>query len=241
MNYRIAICDDSETDRKYISGLVNQWATSKEDSVQLSTFTSAENFLFHYEDNSNYDILLLDIEMGNMDGVTLAKNLRQNNDTVQIIFITGFADYISQGYDVQALHYLMKPVEPNKIFTVLDRAVSTLHKSEKMLVLPADGKIIRLPLKEIQYIEVFSHTLAVVAKSETFRVKMSLSEIEKMLDDSFVRCHRSYLVGLSFVSRLSKTEVILDTGKILPLSRNAAPLVHKAFINYYTGEKDETI
>ena len=58
MNYRIAICDDSETDRKYISGLVNQWATSKEDSVQLSTFTSSENFLFHYEDNSNYDILL---------------------------------------------------------------------------------------------------------------------------------------------------------------------------------------
>ena len=70
---------------------------------------------------------------------------------------------------------------------------------------------------------------------------MPISEIEKLLGEGFVRCHRSYLVGLKHIARLSRTEVILDSGKALPLSRSAAAFVHKAFISYYTGEKDETV
>ena len=70
---------------------------------------------------------------------------------------------------------------------------------------------------------------------------MPISELEKLLGDAFIRCHRSYLVGLKHIARLSKTEVILDNGKALPLSRTAAPLVHKAFISYYTGDNNETV
>ena len=241
MKYKIAICDDSDADRQYALNMVNRWAAEKSHVVHTDTFTSAENFMFHYAEESDYDILLLDIEMGAMDGVTMAKKVRQNNEMVQIVFITGFADYISEGYEVSALHYLMKPVNENKLFAVLDRAAAAMQKAERVILLTVGGEMLRLPVSQVQYVEAFSHIVAIVTERDTIQVKMPISEVEKLLGEKFIRCHRSYLIGLKHISRLSKTAVILDNGKALPLSRSAAPLVHKAFISYYTGEKDETV
>ena len=241
MKHKIAICDDSDADRQYVLNMVHAWAASAGHVVHTDTFTSAENFLFRYAEDKDWDILLLDIEMGAMDGVSLAKKIRQNNEAVQIVFITGFADYISEGYEVAALHYLMKPVKQDKLFAVLDRAVAAMQKTERMILLPVGGEMLRLPVSRVQYVEAFSHTVAIITGTDAIQVKIPISEVEKMLGDGFIRCHRSYLVGLKHIARLSKSEVILDSGKSLPLSRSAAPLVHKAFVSYYTGEKDETV
>ena len=241
MAYRIAIVDDSKTDADFVQYILNKWADLRRAKIQAEVFSSAEAFLFQYAEDKDWDILLLDIEMGNMDGVTLAKRIRQANDSVQIIFVTGFADYISEGYEVAALHYLMKPVKQDKLFVVLDRAVATLQKTERVILLPVGGEMLRLPISQVQYVEAFSHTVAIITGTDTIQVKMPISDVEKLLGEEFIRCHRSYLVGLKHIARLSKTEVILDSGKALPLSRGAAPLVHKAFISYYTGEKDETV
>ena len=241
MAYRVAIVDDSKTDAEFVQGILNSWAEQRLANIQAEVFPSAEAFLFRYAEDKNWDILLLDIEMGAMDGVTMAKRVRQENQSVQIVFITGFADYISEGYEVSALHYLMKPVKQEKMFAVLDRAVAAMQKTERVILLPADGEMLRLPVGQVQYMEAFSHTVAIVTGTETIQVKMPISEVEKILGDGFIRCHRSYLVGLKHIARLSKTEVVLDNGKSLPISRSAAASVHKAFISYYTGEKDETV
>ena len=241
MAYRVAIVDDSYIDAEYVQSILNAWAQRRQAGVQAQRFTSAESFLFRYAEDKQWDILLLDIEMGAIDGVSLAKKIRQDNDSVQIVFITGFADYISEGYDVAALHYLMKPVKQDKLFAVLDRAVAAIQKTEQVILLPVGGEMLRLPVSQVQYVEAFSHTVAIVTGTDTIQVKLPISEIEKMLGDDFVRCHRSYLVGLKHIARLAKIEVILDSGKALPLSRSAVATVHKAFISYYTGEKDETV
>lgn len=241
MTYRIAICDDSMKDAEFVQRILNNWAEARHISICAERFPSAERFLFRYADDKAWDILLLDIEMEAMDGVTLAKRIRQENDSVQIVFITGFADYIAEGYEVSALHYLMKPVKQDKLYAVLDRAVTAIQKTEHVILLPVGGEMLRLPVDRIQYVEAFSHTVAIITVTDTIQVKMPISEIEKLLGEGFTRCHRSYLVGLKHIARLSKTEVILDNGKALPLSRTAAPLVHKAFISYYAGDKDETV
>lgn len=116
MGYRIAICDDEQLDIKYIKELLHIWQEETNISLQLETFTSAENFLFHYAEDKLYDIILLDIELGGMDGVTMAKKIRKENKTVQIIFISGYSDYIAEGYEVEALHYLLKPVNKENCF-----------------------------------------------------------------------------------------------------------------------------
>ena len=241
MAYRVAIVDDSTTDAEFVQRILNSWADLRQANTQAEVFPSAEAFLFRYAEDKGWDILLLDIEMGAMDGVSLAKRIRQDNETAQIVFITGFADYISEGYEVSALHYLMKPVKQEKLFAVLDRAVAAIQKKERVILLPVGGEMLRLPTSQVQYVEAFSHTVAIVTDTDMIHVKMSITEIEKLLGEGFARCHRSYLVGLKHIARLSKTEVILDSGKALPLSRSAAAFVHKAFISYYTGEKDETV
>ena len=241
MAFRIALCDDAPQDRAYIRSILASWTENSKQLVHIEEFSSAESFLFRYAEDKKWDILLLDIEMGNMDGVSLAKRIRQDNASVQIVFITGFADYISEGYEVSALHYLMKPVKKEKLFAVMDRAVAAAQKTERVILLPVGGEMLRLPVNQVQYVEAFSHTVAVVTTEETIQAKMPISELEKLLGDGFIRCHRSYLVGIKHIARLSKVEVILDNGKALPLSRTAAPLVHKAFISYYTGESNETV
>ncbi len=229
MSYNIAVCDDSGADREYVMDLVKQWATKSGHAVRLSAFPSAENFLFLYEEKSDYDILLLDIEMGAMDGVALAKRLRKTNDTVQIVFITGYSDYISEGYEVAALHYLMKPVKKEKLFNVLDRAVQKLHKNEKVLNLEISGEMVRIPIYQIRYADVMGNYVTIHGATD-HTVKMTLGELEKQLDDRFYRVGRSCIVNLTNIGRVTKMEIKLSDGTSIPLPRGAYEPLNRAII-----------
>lgn len=230
MKYKIAICDDSDADRQYLAGLVTKWAANTEYTVQTVLFPSAENFLFHYAEQNDFDILLLDIEMGDMDGVTMAKKLRQNNDTIQIVFITGYSDYIAEGYEVTALHYLMKPVKQEKLLSVLDRAVEKLAKNEKVFNIEVSGEMVRVPVYQIRYADVFGNYVTIHAL-EDLKVKMTLGQLEKELDDRFFRVSRSVVVNLTQISRVTKTEIRLNDGTSIPLPRGAYEGVNRAIIN----------
>lgn len=119
--YRFAVCDDSPADRAYVVGLIREWSGRAGLLLQIDEYPSAEAFLFAYEDRSTVDVLFLDIEMEGMSGVELARRLRQMRAGLQIVFLTGYMEYIAEGYDVEALHYLIKPVTGEKLGTVLDR------------------------------------------------------------------------------------------------------------------------
>lgn len=230
MQYKIAICDDSDADRQYVLNMVRAWAAAAGHLVHTDAFASAESFLFHYAQESDYDILLLDIEMGAMDGVTMARQLRKSNDTVQIIFITGYSDYISEGYEVAALHYLMKPVKEEKLWAVLDRAAGKIAKNEKVLHFSLGGEMVRIPVYRIRYADVFGNYVTIHAQSDV-TVKMTLGELEKQLDDRFYRVGRSVLVNLTQISRVTKGEIRLSDGTALPLPRGAYDGVNRAIIN----------
>ena len=230
MTYKIAICDDSAEDREYIAALTRQWAERGGHLLELSQFVSAENFLFEYSDKSDYDILLLDIEMGEMDGVSLAKRLRRENETLQIVFVTGYSDYISEGYEVAALHYLMKPVQEDKLLAVLDRAAERLRKAERVLTLELGGETARVPLRQIRFIDVRLNYVTVHAKKD-YTVKKPLGEIAAALDERFHRVGRSAIVNLTYISRVTKTDIYLDDGASVPLPRGAYEGVNRAIID----------
>ena len=230
MKYKVAVCDDSDADRRYIMNMVRSWASAAGHEVQIDGFPSAESFLFRYAGESDYDILLLDIEMGAMDGVTMAKELRKSNDTVQIIFITGYSDYISEGYEVAALHYLMKPVNEEKLCLVLDRAAEKLAKNERILNFEVSGEMVRVPIYQIRYADVLGNYVTVHAQTDV-TVKMTLGELEKQLDERFYRVGRSALVNLTQISRVTRAEIRLNDGTAIPLPRGAYEGVNRAIIN----------
>lgn len=228
--YKIAICDDLAADRNYLSSLCETWSRHNRYHIQISEFTSAENFLFYYAEKKDFDILLLDIEMGAMDGVTMARKLRQDNHTIQIIFITGYSDYISDGYEVDALHYLIKPIQEEKLFTVLDRAITKLIKNEKVLNLSNQGEMLRLPICQISYADVNGNYITIHGQ-QVITLKMTLSELEKKLDSHFFRAGRSVLINLTKISRVTKKEMYLQDGSIIPLPRGAYEKVNQAIIH----------
>lgn len=230
VRYKIAICDDLESDRDYLKDLLNKWANDYSHLLYIDSFSSAESFLFRYEEAKDYDILLLDIEMGLMDGVSMAKKIRQDNDVVQIIFITGYSDYIAEGYEVNALHYLMKPVKEEKLFSVLERAIEKISKNDVVLNMDSANGMVRVPIYQIRFVEVFGNYVTIHANDEVV-VKMTLNEIEKLLDERFYRVGRSVIVNLNEVSRVTKTEIKLLDGTSIHLPRGAYDGVNRAIIN----------
>ena len=224
---KIGICDDCTADTDYISSLVKKWGSNV--SIDIVTFPSAEAFLFNYVDDKDFDILLLDIEMGDMDGVTMAKKIRKDNETIQIVFITGYSEYIADGYDVQALHYLLKPVKETQLFTVLDRAVANLKKNEKEILLKTPEETVVMPLREIRFLEVRSNYVTVHGKVDV-TVKRTLGDFEKELDERFYRLGRSYIINLPYIRKVTKTDVYLTDESVIPLPRGQYDALNRAII-----------
>lgn len=236
MNYHLAICDDDPTEIEYLKKIVLGWAHQRNIILHISEFESAESFLFDYEENKSFEIILLDIQMKDMDGVELAKIIRKGNQAMQIIFITGFPDFMAEGYEVSALHYLMKPVSEPKLFEILDKACNCLNKMEQSLLITIDGESIRIPIREILYCESFAHKTAIVTKEKSYEVRLPLTNVQKLLGDSFVRTHRSYIVGIRHIKRITRVDVILDNENTIPLSRRSYDQVNQSFIKYFKGE-----
>jgi len=225
----IAICDDENTEREYLQQLVTYWAKSRNIRLKLQLYPSAEAFLFAYVETP-VDIVLLDIRMGAMNGINLAKHLRQKENRVQIVFITGLPDYIAEGYEVSALHFLIKPVSNKKLDDVLDRAIKLISREEPMILLPLkDGKQ-RMPISSIYFVEAFSHDLLMHTDQGNLFIKMSMNELEKALGEGFFRCHRSYLANMRRVRKIVKNSLEMDNGSILPLSRKLAASAMDAFL-----------
>lgn len=232
MIYRIAICDDRREDRDLLSELLTEWAAGVGHIVQTELFSSAEAFLFRYEEDKSWDMLLLDIEMDGMDGVTLARKVRRDNKTVQIIFVTGYSEYISEGYEVSALHYLVKPIRRDKLFAVFDRAAEQCMKNGRFLTFEQSGEMIRLPLYEIRYFEANQNYVTVHAEKEaTYMIRSTLGEVEKTLDDRFFRTGRSYIVNLACIRKVTRTDIHLINGELLPLPRGMYKTLNQAIIS----------
>ena len=218
MYFKVAICDDDASMREFLSSEVKEWAAGSGHTVAVSVFPSAEAFLFEFSENKSYEVLLLDIEMPGMNGMELARKLRSENAMLQIIFVTGYSDYISEGYDVSALHYLMKPVSQDKLFGVLSKAAKLYEKNSKNILLECTDGVFLLPISEIRFIEVAGNYVTVHAGND-YTVKSTLGAIEKQLDESFYKTGRSFIVNLDKIRQVTKKEVFLITGEAVPLSR----------------------
>lgn len=235
---RIAICDDEQEQSELLRGYVKEWSALRGEPVEIHLFPSGEAFLFRWEEEKRWDALLLDIQMTGISGMELARQLRAAGDRLPILFITGVPDYVEEGYEVEALHYLRKPVAREKLFSCLDRAMERSARESSLLLTTIDGEEARFNQKEIAVLEAAGHrVLLTTADGTTTEVKSGFRELLAALaTGEFVQCHRSYVVGLRHVQRLQKEQLILDSGAAVPISRRLFAEVNAAFVRFYKND-----
>lgn len=242
----IAIVEDERSHAEVISDYIEKWAAERKMKCRIFLFSDAESFLFEWEENQAWDVLFLDIQMPGIDGMELARTIREQDSRTAIVFATGITDYMQEGYEVAALHYLVKPVDASKVSACMERVMKDYRgKTEEQFFLleaedvtdgaPGERKTIKISAKEILYIESFAHDTELHTGQGVYRVREGIGTWQKRLADSgFAGSHRSYLVNLLYVLRVEKKEVVLDTGELLPLSRRNQKEFNAAFIQYYS-------
>lgn len=231
MKLKIAICDDEQSQIEYITSLVSFWGAKEGHNCEIRTFLSAEAFLFEYEDDKAYDILLLDVEMKNITGIDLAKRIRKDNNHAEIVFITSHFEFAGEGYEVDALHYLIKPISPDKLTQVLTKATEKLSVEPPSVVISCDGETVKLYEEDILYVESFLHYVVIYTKNKEYKIKENISALQEKLSTDFYRIHRSYIASLKHITRISRTSINIGQTE-LPLSRGKYDDVNRAFIEH---------
>lgn len=231
MKYKIAVCDDEQDQIEYISSVLSAWSRQNSCTCDINIFYSAEAFLFDYTEDQTYDILLLDVEMKGMTGLELARRIRRDNNRAEIIFITAHFEFVGEGYEVDALHYLVKPISEDKLMQVLDKAAQKLSAEPPSLIINYSGETLRIYESDILYVESFLHYIVIQTRDKAYKIKENLSAFEQKLSDDFYRVHRSYLVSLKHITGISRTSVSIGN-TVLPLSRGKYDDIHRAFIEH---------
>lgn len=231
--YRVAICEDDDTIRTELHSLCQ--AILEEDGIvhEITDFSTAHKLdQLLKEKGQSFDLLLLDIQMEGMTGMELAQTLRRRGDRVSIIFITGCEEYLPEGYSVQPIHFLLKPIRRESLASAL-RTDWSLNHQAKTIVLRTGGKTATLLLLEIEYIESYNHNIVVHQTKGDRTYFLSLRDFEKQMPrGQFCRCHNSYLVNLAYVEEIGRTELSLRGGIRLPIGRAYYKALQSAFVQY---------
>ncbi len=214
----IAICDDE----KYMSDLIRTMASGffrkKNREISLRTFSSGEELLDY---DGQIDILFLDIQMKNVDGMETARKLRADKFRGFLIFITVLKEMVFQSFEVQAYDYLVKPVEEKKFEKTMERLYASMQNASQGSLLVQkgyEGRIIRKD--EIVFCEIIDRKIYLnLESSEIIDYYDRIEHLETKLDRHFFRCHRSYLINLKHLKGYKNGTAYMDNGKEIPVSR----------------------
>lgn len=230
--YKIALCDDDISFYNTFESLLSQQLSGKNVSYKLKYYPSVSSFQEDAVQGASYDLIFLDILMGADNGIDFARQLRSVNKNTNIIFVTSSPEFALDGYDVAPLHYLVKPVNYEKLEVALNRFFEKYNPSKLLFKLP--GSAVSMAVSDILYFEIFSHQIVITKiNGENVTLNGSLKDVEQMLPCmTFMRPHKSYLVNMQYIAKIARYQITLGNGKILPIAKGRYLEMQNLFIEY---------
>lgn len=215
---RVAIVEDDQNYIRQLRDYLNRYKAESGESIEVMAFTDGDEIVEGYR--SRFDIILMDVEMRFMDGMTAAREIRRMDAEVVIIFITNMTQYAIQGYEVDALDYVLKPVSYFAFSQRLERAITRLKSRErKYIAVPVKGGVRKLDASQIYYVESRDHDLTFHTRSGSFTANCTMRQAEERLADAhFFRGNNSYLINLEHVDGIQDGCAVVQ-GELLKLSR----------------------
>lgn len=234
---RVAVCDDEREVRE----LLKEKILKLYPQTEILLFCSGEELLSAQE---KPDILFLDIQMPDMDGMKAARKLREYNKNTIIIFVTAMEEYVFQAFDVGAFHYIVKPFTDEKFAQVFKSAIVQYEQSQNKITYVAEmaddvkanerccmiktgGTTVKIPISDIVYAEVFNRKVTIHTMKDDVEYYGKLSDLEEQAGDDFFRTHRAYLINFKYVIKYNAAAVWLKKGSALMAKRNYHEFVKK--------------
>ncbi len=230
MNLSIAIVEDEAVYADQLSGMIESWSKNKEVKVKISHYSKASAFLQAFSQSGSMDAVFLDIYLGDGNGMDIAKQIRKFDPFVPIAFITRSNEYIGQGYDVWAMHYLIKPVSYPDVEQCLDRIVQLQKQNaENTFTFKSDGVVRVLACKNILYFQSQQHYIEVHEINGMYRFRENINDLQNSLPEQFIRCSRSTIVNIyhlfQYDAKSNYKNIVLSDGTAIPVSDSYAKTI----------------
>lgn len=231
----VAICDYVEKDRKYIEGLIKEYCVPLDYDIHIINFTSGEQLINYYiYENSRVDIIFIDIYLGKDNGIEISKKIRGFDEVVKIIIATASTDHALESFCVFPFNYLVKPVNKDMLFKVLDQAVLVIDKErQKSIVIKFDNEIHIIFYKDIKYVESYGKKITVYTRKGIISFNSKLDEVEAKINDKrFLRCHKSFLVNMDYILSVEEYLFILQDNSEVPIKQRDFSNIKKSYYSY---------
>ena len=231
---KIAIADDEQAERQTMESYFKRLASEIHEELEIALFPSGEALVEVYD--YTFDLICLDIDMSQMDGLHTAQEIRNRDNDVLIIFVTNLAQLAIRGYEVRALDFLVKPVNYYSFAMKIQDAIQMVnHRKQRNIVLNTGEGLQVIPSNELYFAEVRGHYLIYHTKNGMVRQKATLWELEEKLKGlSFKRCNRSYLINLHHMSAVNKDDILVG-GEWIKISRPQKRSFLQSLANYIGG------
>lgn len=238
---RIAIVEDEAPHAELLKQYIESWRQHNGiEEVSMRHYCHARAFFFAWEEES-YDMIFLDIQMPGINGMEAARKIRETDGGVKLVFTTGITDYLQEGYEVDAIRYLLKPITWEKVWQCLDKLLQEPTPARQLIFQIREG-VVKLSEQEIGYFEARGHYTVchLRADGQELVLRESFNALcDRLRQRPFIRCHRSYLCNIGYIDRVDRTELLLEDGSRIPVSRRMYEPVVKAFVAYFRREDPE--
>ncbi len=236
---KIALCDDNQQFMKNISELIHDCMKQEKIKVKLYLFNSGTNLINAYKQTGNlFDIVLLDIDMPDMNGMETAKYIRQYDDQCMLIFLTSMDDQVYKVFEFNTFRFIRKKYYEKELHAALLDAIKCLEEKEIKYEFKTKDEVVKLSTNEILYFEMVNRNVEMHTLHRPYTLTMSIfKEIsDKFSDKGFVSVYKGALVNLRYIKSVKKMQIELDNGEVLGVSRQRMADVKRAFFEFERGE-----
>lgn len=231
---KIAICDDELQFLDDICQLLENWAYERKIELFIYRFTNGDDLILAHQKHY-MDLIILDVIMPLLNGIDTAKEIRLADKNVSLVFLTSSREFAVESYDVKAFSYLIKPVNKERLFAVLDDFSKTTQRQEETFLAQTDAGFCKITISDVEYLEAQNkHVTVFLSNGTSIEIRELFSRCEEVftLERGFFKCHRSYIVQLNHVEQFTKTTLLTNHHVTIPISRSSYPAFKETYFNH---------
>ena len=234
---KIAVCDDETHFIDAICSLLEQWGKERGIKLTLYRFTNGDDLIDAHQ-SVCMDLIILDVIMPLLSGIDTARELRNMNQTVPIVFLTSSREFAVDSYEVKAFNYLIKPVDQTHLFLTLDEFLKTYNSTKNFFTAKTADGFCRIAISDVDYLEAQNKQVMIhLSNGRIIVIRELFSKCVEVFSpvNGFCCCHRSYIVNLNHVEQFTKTEIYTSQNATIPISRNNYMAFKDAYFNHMFG------